>query len=108
MLKLIISLALLALSAFFNIKLYLEYQETVSLLRKCEDKYNRMLTSTYEKAEQLEKAKTDAMIQLHRADTYLLAPPAVEGDDCGSARIRIDNWLNERKADGQPKAVDGS
>ena len=108
MLKLIISLALLGLSAFFNIKLYLDYQESVSLLKKCEDKYSRMLTSTYEKAEQLERARTEALVQLHRADAYLLAPPAIEGDDCGSARIRIDNWLNERKSDEQEKAKKGS
>lgn len=107
MLKLLISIGLLVLSAFFNIKLYIEYQNSVSLLKKCEDKYNKMLSSNYEKSEQLERAKTEALIQLHRADYQLLTAPAIEGDDCGSARIRIDNFINERKADEKAR-MDGS
>ena len=106
MLKLILSLALLALSAFFNIKLYLDYQNTVSMLRKCEDKYNKMLSVTYNKAEQVEKARVDALIELHRADYQLLTPPAIEGNDCGSARLRIDNWIKDRNE--QRQAVDGN
>lgn len=96
MIKLIISLALLVISAFFNIRLYIDYKQSADLLRKCEDKYQKMLTSTYKDAEKLERAKTEALVQLHRADYQLLTPPAVEGDDCGSARIRIDNWLEEK------------
>lgn len=99
MIKLIISLALLVISAFFNIRLYIDYKQSAELLRKCDDKYQKMLTSTYKDAEKLERAKTEALVQLHRADYQLLTPPAVEGDDCGSARIRIDNWLEERDKD---------
>ena len=108
MIKLLISIALLVISAFFNIKLYIDYSNSASLLRKCEDKYQRMLTSTYNRNEQLEKAREQALIQLHRADYQLLTAPAIEGDDCGSARVRIDNWLKENKADeGQTKVLDG-
>ncbi len=96
MIKLLISLALLAISAFFNIRLYIDYKQSADLLRKCEDKYQKMLTATYKEAEKLEQAKADALIQLHRADYQLLTKPAIEGDDCGSARIRIDNWLEEK------------
>ena len=96
MIKLLISLGLLVISAFFNIRLYIDYKQSADLLRKCEDKYQKMLTSTYKDAEKLERAKTEALVQLHRADYQLLTPPAVEGDDCGSARIRIDKWLEEK------------
>ena len=106
MLKLIISLALLGLSAFFNIRLYIDYQNSANMLKKCEEKYNKMLSTTYDKAEQLERARTEALVQLHRADTYMLAPPAIQGDDCGSARIRIDNWIKERHVERQ--AVDSN
>lgn len=33
-----------------------------------------------------------------RADAVLAAPPAVPGDDCASARVRVDAWLRERQA----------
>ena len=107
MLKLIISLALLGLSAFFNIRLYIDYQNSANLLKKCEDKYNKMLSTTYERAEQLERARTEALVQLHRADYQLLTAPAIQGDDCGSARIRIDNFIKERKSD-EKNAMDGN
>ncbi len=31
-----------------------------------------------------------------RADAILSAPPAVPGDDCKSARMRVDGWLKGR------------
>ena len=31
-----------------------------------------------------------------RADEVLAAPPAVPGDDCASARVRVGQWLKER------------
>lgn len=31
-----------------------------------------------------------------RADAVLSAPPAVPGDDCASARVRVGQWLKER------------
>lgn len=31
-----------------------------------------------------------------RADEVLAAPPAVPGDDCASARVRIGRWLRQR------------
>ena len=31
-----------------------------------------------------------------RADAVLAAPPAVPGDDCASARVRVGQWLKER------------
>ena len=96
MVKLLISLALLVISAFFNIRLYIEYKQSAELLRKCEDKYQKMLSSTYKNAEKVEQARVKALIQLHRADHQLLTEPAIEGDDCGSARIRIDKWVKER------------
>ena len=96
MIKLLISIGLLVISAFFNIRLYLDYQNSASLLKKCEEKYNKMLSASYRKSEQLEKAHQEALVQLHRADYALLSPPAIEGDDCGSARIRIDNWIKEK------------
>lgn len=97
MLKLLISIGLLVVSALFNIRLYIDYKQSADLLKKCEDKYQKMLTATYKDAEKLEQARVDALKQLHRADYQLLTGPAIEGDDCGSAKVRIDNWLNERK-----------
>lgn len=99
MIKLLISIALLVVSAFFNIKLYIDYQQSADLLKKCEKKYNEMLASNYENAEKIEQAKADALIQLHRADYQLLTAPAIEGDDCGSAKVRMNNWLEEREKD---------
>ena len=32
-----------------------------------------------------------------RADAILSAPPAVPGDDCASARVRVDQWITQRK-----------
>lgn len=31
-----------------------------------------------------------------RADAILSAPPAVPGDDCASARVRVDQWIKGR------------
>lgn len=33
-----------------------------------------------------------------RADAILSAPPAVPGDDCASARVRVDQWVKGRAA----------
>lgn len=33
-----------------------------------------------------------------RADAILSAPPAVPGNDCASARVRVDQWLKGRAA----------
>ena len=95
--KLVIPLVLLVVSALLNIKLFVEYKESASLLSKCEKKYEAMLQSKYNGSAKTEKARVEALIQEHRADYQLVTPAAIAGDDCGSARIRIDNWLDERK-----------
>ncbi|MBX3603173.1 MAG: hypothetical protein KF863_21340 [Rubrivivax sp.] len=41
-------------------------------------------------------AAAAARRRLQLADDILAAPPAVPGDDCASARVRVDRWLSER------------
>lgn len=96
-LKILASLLLLVVSVLFNVKLFVEYRESVSLLDRCEKKYEAMLKTKYRGAETVEKARVAALVAEHRADYQLITPPAIAGDDCGSARIRIDKWLEERK-----------
>ncbi len=44
------------------------------------------------------EAARDGMARATRNAYELLAsPPAVAGDDCGSARVRIDQWLDRRQ-----------
>ena len=45
-----------------------------------------------------QKAAQAAALHGKRADAILAAPPAVPGDDCASARARVDNWLQGRMA----------
>lgn len=43
-------------------------------------------------------AQQRAQQHQRKADAILAAPPAVPGDDCASARVRVDLWLKERAA----------
>ena len=42
------------------------------------------------------RAREAAADHARRADEVLAAPPAVLGDDCASARVRIGRWLKGR------------
>ena len=41
-------------------------------------------------------ARTAAIAREQMAQTILSTPAAIAGNDCGSARVRVDRWLAER------------
>lgn len=43
------------------------------------------------------QARKASASRAKRADAILAAPPAVPGDDCTSARVRVDQWLKGRR-----------
>lgn len=67
-----------------------ECSEATDALRKLAD----------ERAREADKARAQARKAAAgrnaRADAILSAPPAVPGDDCASARVRVDQWLKGR------------
>lgn len=66
--------------------------KSVEDLTKLADK--RLLEATRAR----EAAKKAVRPLAQRADRNLATPAAVPGDDCKSAQIRVDGWLNERSA----------
>ncbi|MDP9902601.1 hypothetical protein [Variovorax ginsengisoli] len=59
-------------------------------LRELADKRGAEAKVAQAAARRAAKAKGD------RANLILTTPPALRGDDCGSARVRIDDWLSGR------------
>lgn len=69
-----------------------ECSEATDALRKLAD----------ERAKEADAARAQARkasaTRAKRADAILATPPAVPGDDCASARVRVDQWVKGRAA----------
>ena len=68
----------------------------------CTDAVDDLRTLADRRAKEAEEARRAAAkrAQGHnqRADAILAAPPAVPGDACASAQVRVDEWLKGRAA----------
>ncbi len=68
----------------------------------CSDATDDLRTLADQRAKEADAARAQARkasaTRAKRADAILAAPPAVPGDDCASARVRVDNWLKNRGA----------
>lgn len=63
----------------------------------CSDAVDDLRTLANERAKEAATARATAAAQARmaaqRADAILAAPAAVPGNDCASAQVRIDSWL---------------
>ena len=68
----------------------------------CSDAVDDLRTLADQRAQEADAARAQARKAAAgrnaRADAILSAPPAVPGDDCASARVRVDQWLKGRAA----------
>ena len=66
----------------------------------CSDGVARLQTLAESRAREAAAARKlaaqAAADHARRADAVLAAPPAVPGDDCASARVRVGDWLKGR------------
>lgn len=66
----------------------------------CSDAVDGLRTLANERAKEATTARATAAAQARmaaqRADAILAAPAAVPGNDCASAQVRIDSWLQGR------------
>lgn len=67
-----------------------ECSEATDALRKLADQRAREADAARA------QARKAAASRAKRADAILAAPPAVPGDDCASARVRVDQWIKGR------------
>lgn len=68
--------------------------------RACSDAVDDLRALADQRAKEADAARAQARKAAAgrnaRADAILSAPPAVPGDDCASARVRVDQWLKGR------------
>lgn len=68
----------------------------------CSDAVDDLRTLADQRAKEADSARAQARKAAAgrnaRADAILSAPPAVPGDDCASALVRVDQWLKGRAA----------
>lgn len=68
----------------------------------CSDAVDDLRTLADQRAKEADAARAQARKAAAgrnaRADAILSAPPAVPGDDCASARVRVDQWIKGRAA----------
>lgn len=66
----------------------------------CSDAVDDLRTLADERAKEATTARATAATQAHaaaqRADAILAAPAAVPGNDCASAQVRVERWLQTR------------
>lgn len=66
----------------------------------CSDAVDDLRTLADQRAREAATARATAATQAHaaaqRADAILAAPAAVPGNDCASAKVRVDRWLQGR------------
>lgn len=66
----------------------------------CSDATDDLRTLADQRAIEAQAARAEAAAQARthhqKADAILATPPAVPGDDCKSAQMRVDNWLKGR------------
>ena len=67
----------------------------------CSDATDDLRTLADQRKAEANKARTQAMATAAgrnaHADAILTAPPAVSGDDCKSAQVRVHEWLKNRE-----------
>lgn len=72
------------------------------LARECSRETERLAALADERAATSKKAqavaRTAALAREQLAQSILSTPPAIPGDDCGSAMVRVDAWLSGRAA----------
>lgn len=70
--------------------------------RACSDAVDDLRALADQRAKEADAARAQASKAAAgrnaRADAILSAPPAVPGDDCASARVRVDQWLKGRES----------
>lgn len=70
--------------------------------RACSDAVDDLRTLADLRAQEASAARAAAQLRgkqhQRKADAILSAPPAVPGDDCASARVRVDQWIKGRAA----------
>ena len=68
--------------------------------QECSEATDALKKLADQRAREADKARSQARKAAAgrnaRADAILSAPPAVPGDDCASARVRVDQWLKGR------------
>ena len=66
----------------------------------CSDAVDDLRTLADQRASEAKAARAEAAAKAkshnQKADTILATPPAVPGDDCRSAQLRIGDWLKGR------------
>jgi hypothetical protein len=66
----------------------------------CSDATDDLRALADQRAIEAQAARAEAAAQARthqqKADAILATPPAVPGDDCRSAQLRVDNWLKGR------------
>lgn len=66
----------------------------------CSDAVDDLRTLADQRASEAKAARAEAAAKAkshnQKADTILTTPPAVPGDDCRSAQLRIGDWLKGR------------
>lgn len=68
--------------------------------QECSEATDALKKLADERAKEADAARAQARkasaTRAKRADAILAAPPAVPGNDCASAQVRIERWLKER------------
>jgi hypothetical protein len=69
--------------------------------RQCNEKVEEMEQQAQKRAKEaaiaIEAARRKSRTHNERADRHLATPGLRPGDACGSARLRLDEWWEERK-----------
>lgn len=67
----------------------------------CSDAVDDLRTLADQRASEAKAARTEAAAKAkshhQKADAILATPPAMPGDDCQSAQVRVADWLSERR-----------
>jgi len=67
----------------------------------CSDATDDLRALADQRAKEADAARAQARkasaTRAKRADAILATPPAVPGDDCASARVRVDQWVKGRR-----------
>lgn len=78
-----------------------ERDSALASAQACSDGVQRLQALAESRAREAAAARRQAAQaaadHARRADEVLAAPPAVPGDDCASAKARVQNWLKARE-----------
>lgn len=78
-----------------------ERDHALQAAQACSDGVQRLQALAESRAREAAQARRAAQAKARqhavRADAVLSTPPAVRGDDCASAKARVQNWLKARE-----------